>query len=107
MNAYTIIIEKAASNYAAYSPDVEGCCTTGDSLESTLACMREALEFHFEGLVEYGLEIPKPLGLLHHLAHSTEAEPLFYNLSDMVAFIPVEDLHWNMVLEPEEHGVMF
>ncbi len=93
MTPYTIIIERAAQNYSAYSPDVEGCGTTGASVEEVLEMMKEALEFHFEGLAESGLEIPPPRGLVYHLAHATDDEPLFHSPTDMVAFIEPEILH--------------
>lgn len=57
---YAIIIEKANSNYAAYAPDVPGCAATGETVEETLAQMRSALEFHFEGLKEDNDPIPEP-----------------------------------------------
>jgi predicted RNase H-like HicB family nuclease len=94
MYAYTIIIEKAARNYAAYSPDVDGCATTGATIEEVLQMMKEALEFHFEGLAESGLEIPSPKGLHHHMMNATDAEPLFHSPTDMVAFIEPSVLQW-------------
>lgn len=48
---YSIVIEKAEHNYAAYSPDVDGCVATGDTIESVKQQIAEALEFHFEGLL--------------------------------------------------------
>ena len=99
MTPYTIIIEKAAGNYAAYSPDVEGCGTTGTTIEETLSMMQEALEFHFEGLAESGLEIPTPHGLVYHVTHATDENPLFHSPTDMVAFIDPDVLHWEINLE--------
>lgn len=57
---YAIVIEKAPGNYGAYAPDVPGCVATGDTVEETIAQMREALEFHFEGLAEDDDPIPEP-----------------------------------------------
>ena len=57
---YPIIIEQALGNYSAYSPDVPGCGTVGDTIEETKQNIVEALEFHFEGLLESGLSIPEP-----------------------------------------------
>ena len=57
---YAIVIEQASHNYAAYAPDVPGCVTTGDTVEETIALMREALEFHFERLAVRGEPIPPP-----------------------------------------------
>ena len=59
MRRYLIVIEKAGNNYSAYSPDVLGCATTGDTREETRRNMIEALEFHLEGLVEDGDPIPE------------------------------------------------
>ena len=56
---YTIIIEKAEGNYSAYCPDVPGCVATGKTEEETLDRMKEALEFHLEGLREIDMEVPQ------------------------------------------------
>ena len=58
---YAIVIEKATKNYSAYAPDVPGCVATGRTVARTLQAMREALEFHFEGMVEDGSAIPDPV----------------------------------------------
>lgn len=58
MQRYVVVFEKAASNWAAYSPDVPGCVATGATKEETAESMREALAFHLEGLREKGLPIP-------------------------------------------------
>ena len=57
---YAVVIEKGERNYSAYVPDLPGCMSVGDTLEEVKAEIREALEFHFEGLREDGLPIPKP-----------------------------------------------
>ena len=57
---YAIVIEKAENNYSAYVRDVPGCIATGMSLEEVEAEIREAIEFHLEGLREDGVPIPIP-----------------------------------------------
>jgi predicted RNase H-like HicB family nuclease len=57
---YAIVIEKAESNYSAYVPDLPGCVATGSTVEEVEAEIREAMEFHLEGLREDGLPIPPP-----------------------------------------------
>ena len=57
---YAIVIEKAPSNYAAYVPDLPGCIATGASVQETESLIREAIEFHLEGLKADGLPIPPP-----------------------------------------------
>jgi predicted RNase H-like HicB family nuclease len=55
---YAVVIEKASSNYAAYVPDLPGCIATGVSLAETESLIRDAIEFHLEGLKADGLPIP-------------------------------------------------
>ncbi len=57
---YAVVIEKAPANYAAYVPDLPGCIATGGTLEETESLIREAIEFHLEGLKADGLPIPQP-----------------------------------------------
>ena len=57
---YAIVIEKASANYAAYVPDLPGCIATGATVEETESLIREAIEFHLEGLKSDGLPIPLP-----------------------------------------------
>lgn len=57
---YAIVIEKAASNYSAYVPDLPGCVATGESIQETETMIREAIEFHMEGLRADSLPIPQP-----------------------------------------------
>lgn len=57
---YAIVIEKAESNYSAYVPDLPGCVATGSTVEEAESQIREAIEFHLEGLREDGSPIPKP-----------------------------------------------
>ena len=59
MSRYAIVIEADGStNYSAYAPDLPGVVATGDSLEKVEAAMREAVEFHIEGLRLAGESVP-------------------------------------------------
>jgi len=60
MTQYAIIIENAGSNYAAYVPDLPGCVGAADTIEELRELMREAIEFHIEGLRVEGLDVPAP-----------------------------------------------
>ncbi len=57
---YLVIIEKAESNYGAYSPDLPGCVATGETLSEVEENMRDAIEFHLEGMRLHGESIPEP-----------------------------------------------
>ena len=55
---YAVVIEKAEGNYSAYAPDLPGCVATGATVPEVEAEIREAIEFHLEGMREDGLPIP-------------------------------------------------
>ena len=57
---YAIVIENAGPNFSAYVPDLPGCVATGATVEETEHEIREAIEFHLEGLREDGSPIPPP-----------------------------------------------
>ena len=55
---YAIVIEAAGDNFSAYVPDLPGCIATGPTVEETEQQIREAIEFHLEGLRADDLPIP-------------------------------------------------
>ena len=64
---YAIVIEKAERNYSAYVPDLPGCVATGTTVEETESQIREAIEFHIEGLREDGASIPQPASRVEYI----------------------------------------
>ena len=60
MKKYLIVIEQTQTGYSAYSPDLPGCVSTGNTREETERNMREAIQFHIEGLREEGYPVPEP-----------------------------------------------
>lgn len=57
---YAIIIEKGPNSYGAYVPDFPGCVAVGETLAEVERLIKEAIEFHLEGMQEDGLPIPEP-----------------------------------------------
>ncbi len=57
---YLVIIEPTKTGFSAWTPDLEGCIATGQSEESVLHNMQEAIEFHLEGLKLEKVAIPLP-----------------------------------------------
>jgi len=57
---YLIGIEKTSTGYSAYSPDLNGCVATGRSREEVERTMRDAIEFHLDGLRQDGQPLPSP-----------------------------------------------
>ena len=70
MTKYPVIIEKADGNYSAYSPDLPGCAATGETIKETLSRMKDAIQFHVEGLKKEGLAIPEPSTKVEYIAIS-------------------------------------
>ena len=60
MKKYLIIVEETSTGYSAFSPDVPGCGSTGQTKEEVEHNIQEAIAFHIEGLRQEGYEIPKP-----------------------------------------------
>jgi predicted RNase H-like HicB family nuclease len=60
MKKYLIIIERTETGFSSYSPDLPGCVSTGKTREDAERNMREAIEFHVEGLRKDGYPVPEP-----------------------------------------------
>jgi predicted RNase H-like HicB family nuclease len=58
MKKYLIVIEQTDGGYSAYSPDLPGCVSTGTTREETERNMREAIQFHVDGLKQEGYAVP-------------------------------------------------
>ncbi len=57
---YEIVVEEAAGNFSAYVPALPGCVSTGATLPEVKTNIREAIDFHLDGLREDGLPVPTP-----------------------------------------------
>ena len=65
---YLIVVEKTETGFSAYSPDVPGCVqSTGRTVAETEAIMKEAIEFHIDGLKQEGLAV---LSAIHEISIS-------------------------------------
>src|SRR6056297_237562 len=57
---YAIVTERAENNYSVYVPDLPGCIARGASIEEVEQEIREAIEFHLDGMRKDGEPIPPP-----------------------------------------------
>ena len=64
---YAVVIEKAESNYSAYVPDFPGCIATGKTIEEVEIEIRNAIEFHLEGMKQDGQTIPLPSSAVEYV----------------------------------------
>lgn len=67
MMRYAIVIEKAAGNFSAYVPDLPGCVATGISVEEVTKEIKEAIDFHLEGMREDGITPPAPQSYVEYV----------------------------------------
>jgi predicted RNase H-like HicB family nuclease len=61
------LIENCGTNYSAYVPDLPGCVATGATVEETERHIREAIEFHLDGMREDGTPVPPPSSRVDHV----------------------------------------
>jgi predicted RNase H-like HicB family nuclease len=65
---YLVVIERASDgSYSAFLPDVPGCVSSGDTLDEVKAMIKEALDFHFDGMRKAGLPIPPPMSVSEYV----------------------------------------
>ena len=75
---YAIILLPGPNNWGAFSPNVPGCVSTGQTAEETLSNFLEALEFHLEGLQEDGDPIPAEYSFSQEDFDAYNAEGAFF-----------------------------
>jgi predicted RNase H-like HicB family nuclease len=57
---YLVVVEEGEESFGAYVPDLPGCIATAETKEEVLELIREAMDFHIEGLKEQRQEVPLP-----------------------------------------------
>ena len=57
---YLVVVEQGATSFGAYVPDLPGCVAAAETREEALELIREAIEFHIEGLRQDGQPVPAP-----------------------------------------------
>jgi len=60
MTEYLTILERGATSWGAYAPDVLGCVVADDTRESVKQMFQEALQAHLDWMREDGDLIPPP-----------------------------------------------
>ena len=64
---YAVEIEKGPTSYGATVPDLPGCVAVAETLEEVETLIREAIEFHIEGLRQDGLPVPPPTTICEYV----------------------------------------
>ncbi|MEI6330236.1 MAG: type II toxin-antitoxin system HicB family antitoxin [Pseudanabaena sp. ELA645] len=90
MDKYLIVLEKSSTGFSAYSPDVCGCITTGETLEETRSNMQSALSFHIQAITNDEETIPQPRGIQSYLEalENSEGEEFFITYINVQSVLP-------------------
>jgi predicted RNase H-like HicB family nuclease len=64
---YAVVFEPSKYGYGAYVPDLPGCVAAGETIDETERLIREAIEFHIEGMKEDGTKAPEPAAVAQYV----------------------------------------
>lgn len=76
-NRNIVILERTATGYSAYLPALPGCISTGATVADIKNNIREAVEFHIEGMRIEDLPIPEEFEQEFDLAFKMDVASLF------------------------------
>jgi predicted RNase H-like HicB family nuclease len=62
-----VIVERTATGFSAFSPDVPGCAATGPTREEVEVAIQDAMALHLDGLKAAGCEVPEPHAYATHV----------------------------------------
>ena len=57
---YMVVVERGDTSWGAHVPDLPGCIAVGETREEVLRLVRDAIEFHIDGLRRDGSPVPTP-----------------------------------------------
>ena len=60
MIEYAVVIERFPNNDGAWVPDLDGCVSTGKTIEKVKANIADAIEMRIEAVREHGEAVPPP-----------------------------------------------
>ncbi|HEY1730241.1 MAG TPA: type II toxin-antitoxin system HicB family antitoxin [Terriglobales bacterium] len=83
---FLVVYEVGAGNLSGFIPDLPGVIATANTLEAMRTSMRDAAQFHLEGLTGDGDPIPEPLSTSVDFA---EEDPEHGVLSCIVEWLEV------------------
>ncbi|HTF88260.1 MAG TPA: type II toxin-antitoxin system HicB family antitoxin [Planctomycetota bacterium] len=55
---YLVVIEKGSRSWGAHVPDLPGCIAAAKTKQAVVKLIKEAIEFHIEGLKEARGKVP-------------------------------------------------
>jgi predicted RNase H-like HicB family nuclease len=64
---YLVIYEKSATGWGAYAPDLPGLGIAAKTLDEAKELIRQAIDFHLDGMREHGDPIPAPAATTEYI----------------------------------------
>ncbi len=64
---YAVVLEKSATGYGAYVPDLPGCVAVAETKTKVLQLIREAIELHVEAMSAEGEHVPEPAASVEYV----------------------------------------
>lgn len=65
---YAIVIEKSATGYGAYVPDLPGCVALAETEDEVRKLIREGIHIHLDEMRIDGQPIPRPTTHVEYVA---------------------------------------
>jgi predicted RNase H-like HicB family nuclease len=65
---YLVVYEKSRASWGAYAPDLPGVGLAGKTLDEVKDLIRDAIEFHLEGMRQRGDAIPQPAATTEYIS---------------------------------------
>ena len=56
---FSVVIEKDKDGYFAFTPELQGCYSQGDTYEEAIENIRDAIALHVEDRLDSGEEVPQ------------------------------------------------
>jgi len=56
---FSVVIEKDKDGYIAFTPELQGCYSQGDTYEEAIENIRDAILLHVEDRLDSGEEVPQ------------------------------------------------
>jgi predicted RNase H-like HicB family nuclease len=73
----SVILEKTDEGYSAYLPDLPGCISTGRTIAEIKSNIKDAIEFHIEGMRIENMPIPGKFDREFDLSYKMDVASLF------------------------------
>jgi predicted RNase H-like HicB family nuclease len=73
-----VVLEKTSDGgFSAYLPELPGCVSTGESIDEIKTNIREAVDFHIEGMLIENLPVPEVFAGGFNLTYKMDLASLF------------------------------